>query len=73
MKKKYADMDPIEEVHAIRDELSRQFPTAKAFGDYVRSMYPLNPQPEPSSGNRRVAVKAGNHPASRRRKAPAHA
>jgi len=39
MKTNYADMDLLEEIHAVRDELSRRFPTAKAFGDHVRKMH----------------------------------
>ena len=30
------DIDPLDEIYAIRDALSRRFPTARAFGDYLR-------------------------------------
>ena len=71
MKKKYADMDPTEEMRAIKEELSREFPTAKAFGEYVRSQYPMNPSTKSPHSGRRVASKSGK--ASRRRKAVVHA
>jgi len=29
-------MDSLEEVRAIKEELSREFPTAQAFGEYLR-------------------------------------
>jgi hypothetical protein len=71
MKKSYADMDPTEEMRAIKEELSREFPTARAFGDYVRSKYPMNPSPESPRGRRRTVAESGERPASRRRKQPA--
>jgi len=77
MKKNYADMDPIEEIRAIRAELSRKFPTARAFGDYLRAKYPDAKPPEsaPQPPSRRGSTKtrANARPAMRRRKSAAHA
>ncbi len=39
-KKSYADMDPLEEIRAIKEEMSREFPTAKALGEYLRKKHP---------------------------------
>jgi len=56
MKKKYADMDPIEELRAVRAELSRKFPTAKAFCEHLWKKYPGSvpppgpwPKPDPQT------------------------
>lgn len=73
MRKNYADMDPTEEMRAVKEELSREFPTAKAFGEYVRSRYPLNSPPEPSRNLHQVSAKTGKRLTSRRRKALTHA
>lgn len=40
MKKKYSDMDPLEEIRAIREEISREFKTVSAYGEYLRKKYP---------------------------------
>ncbi|MCL2701101.1 MAG: hypothetical protein FWE88_05350 [Phycisphaerae bacterium] len=74
MKKNYADMDPLEEIRAIREEISRKFKTAEAYGDYLQKIYPLNPPPEPPRKGRRVSTKTAAHgrPALRRRKTTAH-
>lgn len=37
MKKKYADMDPLEEIRAIREEISGEFKTIRELGDYLRT------------------------------------
>ena len=73
MKKNYANMDSLEEVHAIKEELSREFPTAQAFGEYLRNMVPLNPPRKPSRNSRRTSTKAKAHPATPRRKSAVHA
>jgi len=75
MKKNYADMDPIEEIRAIREELSREFPTTKALCDYLRQNYPgTNPPAEPQRKGRRVSAKAkaNARPAVRHRKTTTH-
>jgi len=73
MKKKYADMDSLEEVRAIKEELAREFPTAQAFGEYLRKNYPMKSTPKAPCSGRRTASKAGKRPASRRRKTAVHA
>ncbi len=39
-KKSYADMDPLEEIQAIKEEISREFGTVSAYGEYLRKKYP---------------------------------
>ena len=78
VKKSYADMDPLEEIRAIREELNREFPTVEAFGDYLRAKYPdTDPTLDPQQKNRRVSVKpkptANTRPAMRQRKSAVHA
>ena len=78
VKKSYADMDPIEEIRAIREELSREFPTGKALGDYLRAKYPeTDPTRKPESKKHRASAKpktrANTRPAMRQRKAAVHA
>jgi len=68
MKKNYADMDSLEEVRAIKEELSREFPTAQAFGEYLRKVPPLNPPQELRRKSRRASTKANGRPALRQRK-----
>jgi len=58
MKKNYADMEPLEEIRAIREEISRKYKTVEAYGDHLRSVYPLNPPPEPLRKGRRASTKA---------------
>jgi len=73
----YADMDPIEEIRAIRAKLNRRFPTAKALVEYVWETYPSsrpeNWPPKSPSKSRRVATKTAKRSAPRLRKATAHA
>ena len=75
-KKSYADMDPLEEIRAIREELNREFPTVEAFGDYLRANFPLaRPTPEPQPKNRaasaRPKTRANIRPATSLRKTTA--
>ena len=82
-KKNYADMDPVEEIRAVRKELGRRFPTPRALCEYLWKHYPTSrPIPElpPESEepkSRRTATKPksrGNaRPAMRQQKATAHA
>ena len=70
VKKPYADMDPIEEIRAVREELSREFPTAKALREYLWEHYPSSrptpePQPEPLRKGRRSSAKAKARPNTR--------
>jgi len=58
MKKNYADMDPIEEIRAIREELSRRFKTPSALCEYARKHYPVAPSPEPQHKGRRASAKS---------------
>ncbi len=44
----YADMDPLEEIRAIKEEMSREFPTAGALGKYLREKYPAASAPAES-------------------------
>jgi len=72
MKKNYADMDPIEELRAIREELSREFPTAKALREYLWKNFPGSvPPSQPQRKGRRASTKtkANARPAMRQRKA----
>jgi len=73
--KNYADMDPIEEIRAVRAEINRKFPTVKALCDYLRKHYPdANPPAEPPRKGRRTSTitKANARPALRQRKSAAH-
>jgi len=77
-KKSYADMDPLEEIRAIREELNREFPTVEAFGDYLRAKYPdtdptRKPQPKSHQTSSKTKTRANTRPALRRRKTAAHA
>jgi len=75
MKKNYADMDPIEELRAIRAELSREFPTAKALREYLWKNFPGSVPPSESQRKGRRAsakTKASVRPALRHRKSKAH-
>ncbi len=57
-KKPYSDMDPLEEIRAIKEEMSREFPTAKALGEYLRNKYPdKDAQAESPDKKRRSAGK----------------
>jgi len=75
MKKSYADMDPIEEIRAIRAELNREFPTVEALCDYLRANFPMKKPPmEPPRKGRRASTKTTTNaqPAMRQRKSTAH-
>ena len=82
-KKSYADMDPIEEIRAVRKELSRRFPTSKALCEYLWKHYPtsrpipeLPPKPEEPKSRRAPAkpkTRANVRPAMRQRKTATHA
>jgi len=76
--KNYADMDPIEELRAIREELSREFPTGKALGDYLRAKYPetdptRKSQPKSQRSPAKPKPRANARPAMRQRKTTVHA
>jgi len=73
MKKNYADMDSLEEVRAIKEELSREFPTVEALGEYLRKMYPMNLPPKPPCKGHRASAKTHGRPAPHRRSTAAHA
>ena len=73
VKKSYADMEPLEEVRAIREEISREFKSLRELGEYLRKNPPIKAGLESPRNGRRVAAKAGKRPASRRRKAAVHA
>jgi len=75
MKKNYADMDPIEEIRAIREELSRRFKTPSALCEYARKHYPAaNPPLEPRRKSRQTSTKAkaNTRPTLRQRKTATH-
>jgi len=76
MKKNYADMDSIEAIRTIRAELSRKFPTSKAFCEYLWKKYPgsVPPPPEPRRNPRRASTKAKTNarPALCQQKPAAH-
>jgi hypothetical protein len=79
MKKNYADLDPLEELRAVKEEISRRFPTVKAYGDYLREKYPdfgLKSE-SPRKGRRtstkaKANTKATARPVVRQRKSAAH-
>ena len=66
MKKNYANMDPLEEVRAIREEISREFKSIHDLGEYLR-------EKKSSPQSRRTAVKIAKRPATRHRKPATHA
>ena len=77
MKKNYADMDPIEEIRAIREELNREFPTVDALFDYLRDNFPMKKTLAelPRKGQQaptKTKTKANARPALRHRKAKVH-
>lgn len=59
MKKSYADMDPLEEIRAIKAEISREFKTVHAYDEYLREKYPVSGAPVggTSAGRRRKSAK----------------
>jgi len=81
-KKNYADMDPLEEVRAIRAEINSEFASAQEYCEYLRKKYP-RPDPPPewqplklrpsSTQKRRAATKTAKRSAVRLRKTTAHA
>ena len=73
MKKNYADMNPLEEIRAIREEISGEFKSISDLGEYLRKNHPLKSSPKTAYNGCHVAAKVGKRPASRRRKAVAHA
>jgi hypothetical protein len=57
MKKKYADMDPMEEIRAIREEISAEFKSVSAYGEYLQEKYSNGTKPKRSlSADRQVKV-----------------
>ncbi|MCL2640286.1 MAG: hypothetical protein FWD53_05530 [Phycisphaerales bacterium] len=63
MKKSYADMDPLEEVRAIREEISREFKTIHDLGEYLRKKHPdNNPPPKSLPRCRRTVAKKARRP-----------
>ncbi|MCL2646285.1 MAG: hypothetical protein FWD61_04665 [Phycisphaerales bacterium] len=72
----YADMDPIEEIRAIREKLNRRFPTAQKLVEYIWKKYPNsrpeNWSPESQPKSRRLVAKKPKRTATRRRKTSAH-
>jgi len=82
-KDKYADMDPVEEIRAVRRELGRRFPTPRALCEYLWKHYPtsrpipeLPPEPEEPKNRRGPAkpkTRANTRPAMRPRKTAVHA
>jgi len=78
VKKNYADMDPLEEIQTIKREISRRFPTVKAYCDYLRAKYPdadptLKPEPKSRQAPAKPKTRANTRSAMRQRKAAVHA
>ena len=73
MKKSYADMGPLEEIRAIREEISREFKSLHDLGEYLRKNHPAKSVPESPRKARRTPAKPAKRPASRRRKVAVHA
>jgi len=76
VKKNYADMDPLEEIQTIKREISRRFPTVKAYCDYLRAKYPdtapsRQPQPNSQRASAKPKTRANARPAMHQRKAAA--
>ena len=66
MKKNYADMDPLEEVRAIREEISREFKTIHDLGEYLREKHPIAKPSESLPSSHRIAAKKMKRPSARR-------
>ncbi len=64
MKKNYADMDPIEEIRAIRAEIMREFKTLDAYCEYLEGKYPAKTAPRKTT--HRNQANTGSRLASRR-------
>ena len=76
-KKNYADMEPLEELYAIREEIMHKYKTIEAYGEYLQSVYPLNPpakpqQPKQKGRRASTKAKANARPALRQRKTTVH-
>ena len=81
-KNKYAGMDPIEEIRAIRAEIGRRFKTAREYVEYLWKNYPSSRpadwSPEMMSSkskprSRRTAAKTVKRAATRRRETSTNA
>jgi len=74
-KKNYSDMDPLEEVRAVREEISREFPSLRDLGEFLRKKYPTPSSPESSRKGRRDSARssADKRLAMRRTKTATHA
>lgn len=73
MKKKYADMDPLEEIRAIREEIGREFETVLDLGKYLREKSRTALPKGPKRQGRASSAKAGARPLSPRREKNAKA
>ena len=75
VKKNYADMDPLEEVRAVREEISREFPSLRDLGEFLRKKYPAPSSPESPRKSPRSSAKMsdGRRPVMRQQKVTAHA
>lgn len=65
MKKNYADMDPLEEIRAIREEISGEFKSLRELGAYLREHCPDNCR----QSTRSNAPKAEKKPVGRQKAA----
>ena len=72
MKKSDPDADPIvEEIRSVRADISRRFPTMKAYGDYLREKYPnFGLKSEPPQKGRRASTKTKANTRTTARTAP---
>ncbi len=56
-KKSYADMDPLEEIRAIKEEIGREFTTVHAYSEYLRKKYQnTDVAAEPKHNGNRLAT-----------------
>ncbi|MDR3210875.1 MAG: hypothetical protein LBU79_03025 [Planctomycetota bacterium] len=62
MKKSYADMDPVEEIRAVRAEIMDEFKTLDALCEYLNKHYTKAPVAKPKESKK----------VSRQRKATKH-
>ena len=60
MKKRYADMEPVEEIRAIRREMMREFKTLDALCDNIKKKSPMFSAKK---------IKTDNHPTPHRKSA----
>ena len=56
-KKSYADMDPLEEIRAIREEISGEFNSLRDLGAYLRDKRSGDSTPAVTSGAPKAAMK----------------